>query len=140
MTLKQFRTHYPKEYGWLRYNNPIFLEKFHKICKKNGYWNLKTCKASALKFSNKTEWQKKERPAYNAAWKNGWIDTCCSHMPSHRQKKSVINLGTGSKYATVSEAAKHLSYDRKNLTIALKTGRKAYGYRWAYCDEEGNVL
>ena len=41
---------------------------------KKGYWNYEHCKQEALKYSSRTEFEKNCGTAYNAAWKNGWLD------------------------------------------------------------------
>ncbi len=56
-----------KEFGWTRQ-------------KPSGYWNLKTCKEDASKYSSRREWKLKSGAAYQSASKNKWIDECCEHM------------------------------------------------------------
>ena len=47
---------------------------------KNNYWSLDKCKESAFNYNTKKEWISKCVSAYNAAWKNGWLNECCNHM------------------------------------------------------------
>lgn len=43
------------------------------------HWTLELYKEDALKYKSRTEW-KKNSGAYNIAYKNGWLEECCSHM------------------------------------------------------------
>ena len=48
--------------------------------KPNGYWTKERCHKEALKYSIRKEFVKGSSGAYNAAYKNGWLDEICSHM------------------------------------------------------------
>jgi len=52
--------------------------------KPNGYWTIERCKPEALKFTSRREFEDNS-PAYQAALKQGWINTVCKHMvkPDH---------------------------------------------------------
>ena len=43
-------------------------------------WSKERCKEEALKYKSRKDFQISNRPAYNNAWKNGWLDDICSHM------------------------------------------------------------
>lgn len=49
-------------------------------CQNN--WTLLNCKTDALKYNTRTEWCKNSSGAYDAAYRNGWLDECCKHMTS----------------------------------------------------------
>ena len=50
--------------------------------KPQGYWNNKDrCYAEALKFTTRRKFEKGSNGAYDSAFKNGWLDDICSHMP-----------------------------------------------------------
>jgi len=44
------------------------------------YWTYKKCKEEALKYKNKSSFNKKSRGAYSSASKNKWLNDICSHM------------------------------------------------------------
>lgn len=44
------------------------------------HWTLEQCKAEAKKFKSRTAFKVQSGSAYAAAYKNGWLDECCSHM------------------------------------------------------------
>ena len=37
-------------------------------------WTYKTCKEEAKKYSSRNEFREGDYKAYQAAWKNGWLD------------------------------------------------------------------
>jgi len=48
-------------------------------------WTLEKCKAEAKKFKNRTAFKVQSGSAYAFAYKNGWLDECCSHMVRKQQ-------------------------------------------------------
>lgn len=53
----------------------------HHIKVEIGYWNnIENCHTAALKYSNRTDFKKRNGSAYNIACKNGWLNNICSHM------------------------------------------------------------
>lgn len=61
---------------------------------------LGTCKASALNYEMRSAWRKGDLSAYNAAYRNGWVDECCRHMAAQRRwdfeacRASAVNYKT----------------------------------------------
>jgi hypothetical protein len=49
-----------------------YMEK--KERKPSGYWTYERCKEEAGKYKTKTEFNKGNGSAYNAAWENGWLN------------------------------------------------------------------
>lgn len=43
-------------------------------------WNKENCILEAKKYLTKTKFQKNSNGAYDAAWKNGWLNDICNHM------------------------------------------------------------
>jgi hypothetical protein len=59
--------------------------------KPNGYWSYDKCKEEALKYNNRTEFQKKSACAYGKARQENWLDEICSHMkPLNGLKKRIV--------------------------------------------------
>jgi len=59
----------------------------------NGYWNiLENCKAEALKYSSRSEWQKDSPLSYRWATKNKWIEECAGHMALSRMPDGYWTL------------------------------------------------
>jgi hypothetical protein len=48
--------------------------------KSKGYWSKERCLEEALKYNNRSEFQKKSKQAYAASFNNKWLDEVCSHM------------------------------------------------------------
>ena len=48
-------------------------------------WTLETLKVEAQRYKTRTEFAKGSSGAYNAAWRNGWLDIVCSHMPKAKR-------------------------------------------------------
>jgi hypothetical protein len=60
--------------------------------------------------------------------------------PSATAKKPVKNLDTGEVFESACLASEHIKRHKSIVWTAIKKGCKAGGYRWAYCDENGNVI
>lgn len=52
-------------------------------------WTIINVKEEALKFKNRSGFQKGSNGAYCAAHRNGWLDDVCSHMVS-RSRKNIL--------------------------------------------------
>lgn len=72
--------------------------------KPNGYWSFDRCKIEALKYSQRSKFEKGCGSAYIAAMRKGWLDLICSHMKSP-QKKS----GYWTQEKCINEAKKYLT-------------------------------
>jgi predicted GIY-YIG superfamily endonuclease len=55
-------------------------------------WTLDKVSEEALKFKNRSDFQKKSVSAYCAAHRNGWLDDVCSHMTSLIKNWTIINV------------------------------------------------
>lgn len=55
-------------------------------------WTLEALKIEALRYQTRTEFSKGSSGAYNAAWKNGWLDIVCSHIPKAERLTDYKNL------------------------------------------------
>lgn len=105
-------------------------------------WSLDSCKKEALKYKTKNDWKNGSPNSYDAARKNNWKNKCCKHMPKNKTLKRIINLDTLKVFNSASEASRSLDIPYLADTIGYAIRRKgtAGGYRWAYCDEDGNVI
>jgi hypothetical protein len=79
-TSKKWREHASTAYttalrnGWIDICWPRNDDEKEK--KPPGYWTLDRCIESAKQFKIRKEWSKGEAGAYDAADRNGWLDTC----------------------------------------------------------------
>ena len=55
--------------------------------KPAGWWTLERCKDSAANYDTIQEWRNAEVSAYKTAHRRGWLDMCCTHMNTLRNKK-----------------------------------------------------
>ena len=91
--------------------------------KKNGYWTKERCKEAAEKYKKRIDFQKGNRAAYSAAFKNGWLDEICTHMsynefePTKWTKQICVDLAK--QYKT---RGKFKSNNSSAYKIALKHG------------------
>ena len=75
-----------KRNGWL-----------DKVCSHitiitNGYWNdFDKCHKEALKFDNKSDFQKGMGAVYNSAKRNMWLNDICSHMIQKQKPPNFWN-------------------------------------------------
>lgn len=84
-SVKEFSEKYPsvytlsKNHKWMCEFNLFLINK--KINhKKPNYWTKENCRVEALKFNSRFNFQNLSHGAYNAAFKNRWLDEICSHM------------------------------------------------------------
>lgn len=71
------------------------------------YWTKEMCLKDAQKHGTRTEWQLKgSKSAYNSAYKNGWLDEICRHMPS----KKTVKRGTWTKAKCIELAKSCKNY------------------------------
>lgn len=62
--------------GWLDVLPPV------KRRNPIGHWSKSVCKKDAAKYKTKSEWCIFSKAGYQAAYRNNWLDECCSHMIS----------------------------------------------------------
>ncbi len=83
------------EYIWFTYD-----EKF-----PSGYWNEERCREEALKYTARYDFKKGCSKAYEAAKRNGWLDSYTWFTPSKTEKKWTYETckKEGKKYKTKTE-------------------------------------
>jgi len=85
--------------------------------KKNGTWtNKENCLKEALKYKNRSDFNKKARGAYLSAYENDWLDEICIHM-----ERKIKPNGFWTKERCLEES---LKYDKKY--IFQKESKGAY--------------
>lgn len=112
------------------------------VYNRRNYWTLELCLASAKKYPTIKEWSQKDSKAYGAAKRYGWSKICTKHMTllTHK-RRMVVNLDTQKIYQDADTAGIETQICVPNIRSACNGHAKtAGGYRWAYCDENGNVL
>lgn len=75
--------------GWLK---DMYIHMPEKV-KPNGYWSYDVCLNEALKYTNKTDFIKGCQGAYNAANRDGWMTTICSHFVRKNKSKKNGRVG-----------------------------------------------
>jgi hypothetical protein len=91
-------------------------ENFHR-----SYWTLETLQAEAIKYSSRTEFQKKSGSAYNAAGRLKLRDAICGHMPTIKKPDGFWTIET-----LQAEAFKYTSrqeFQQKNGAAYKAAGR-----------------
>ncbi len=104
-------------------------------------WIKEKCQEEALKYKTRSEFQKKAGGAYNAAWKNKWLDEICAHMISpqkpsgywtkERLQKEALKYKTRTEFFKKSSSAYDVS--RKNgwldeFCVHMETFSKPKGH------------
>lgn len=124
-----------KNKGWIK----IIADRFDLSSRHK--WTQLECIQISSKFSSKEEWKKGHRKSLEAARCNGWILACTKHMKENACLTPVLNIDTGLFFKSIAIAAKHYRCIASNISAQLKGRSKtAGGYRWTYCDENGNIL
>jgi len=111
--------------------------------KQHSYWNdFVLCKAEALKYQTRKEFGINSSSAYNAARRNGWLDTICGHMQSNRVKQGhwesfqncqseALKYKTKSQFSKGSPGAYQSAYLNgwlNKICTHFDLGYKAKGY------------
>ena len=55
------------------------MKKSMRLCKPIK-WTLEVCIENAKQYNTRGEWKRKQKKAYSAAQRNGWLDICSKHM------------------------------------------------------------
>lgn len=55
-------------------------------------YTLESCKASALKYNTRGEWQKGHIGSYQAALRNKWLEECCKHMKLSKLEQRKLDI------------------------------------------------
>ena len=87
-------------------------------------WTKEKCKEEALKYTTRSEFQKKNHSSYNSALNNKWLDEICSHM-EYKQKKN----GYWTKEKCQEEALKYntrMDFFNKNSGVYSKCVKKKW--------------
>jgi superfamily II DNA or RNA helicase len=85
---KDFKSRSPSAYraanenGWL----DKVCAHMNTIRLPNGHWTFENCKAEALKYSYRKEFNNARGAAYITAKKKGWLDEICAHMKTRKTK------------------------------------------------------
>jgi hypothetical protein len=69
--------------------------------KPNGYWTKERCQEVAMQYEKKAIFQNTEFSAYNAAFKNGWLDEITAHMERNTQWKEFQLIALAGEYETI---------------------------------------
>ena len=101
---------------------------------------LESCKEEARKYKTRAEFKRGNEGTYAAARVNSWLEECCAHMPYNVSFKKVINLDTKEIFSSARRASLKLGLSKGAVNSAIRRNKKCKGYRWAYCDDQGNVL
>ena len=93
----------------------------------NLYWTAERCAEEALKYTTRKDFLETSPGAYNAAKKNGLLDTICSHMA-----RAAKPAGYWTKARCIKEARKNKTFSqfRKNCASAY-----AIAWRNGWLDE-----
>ena len=76
----------------------------HVVTKKpNGYWTKERCQEVAMQYEKKAIFQNTEFSAYNAAFKNGWLDEITAHMERNTQWKEFQLIAMAGEYETIAD-------------------------------------
>lgn len=138
-TRKEWKTKFPNSYSAsTRIMGTDYYCK-HMI-KRLTKWTLNMCKEDALKYKTKKEWSENSYNALQASVNNGWYEECTKHMIENCYIKKIINLDTKKIYTNMTLASNSVNKNKSSLHRAIKFKGKCGGYRWAYCDENGNIL
>ena len=79
-------------------------------------WTLEACKKDALKYKYRGDWQELSNSGYTSAARKGWLDECCSHMPSKIKwtleacKEDALKYKSRSEWQRSSGSGYQISY------------------------------
>lgn len=86
-SIKEWRKFNQMSYKIAYYNDWLIECTAHidKGRKPRGYWDKEKCIEEALKYKTRTQFLRNNKPCYNSALKNGWIDECAAHMVENQK-------------------------------------------------------
>jgi superfamily II DNA or RNA helicase len=86
----------------------------------NGYWTKEKCIESAKNFEKLSDWFKNEYNAYDAAYRNGWLNECCENLIVNN------NRGYWTKEKCIESAKKYQTQQEwiKNEETAYQVARR----------------
>jgi hypothetical protein len=68
--------------GWL----DECTKHMEELIKPNRYWTKERCIEEALKYGNKSGWNRYSSGSYKSARRNDWMDECTKHMKNGKEK------------------------------------------------------
>lgn len=98
-----------------------------KTKKPMGYWTKERCLEEALKYHSKREFRKNADGAYDAAFRNNWLDDICKDMTKLKKPN-----GYWTKEKCLEEANKY--YTRNSFNISSKAAYAA-AYKNGWLDD-----
>lgn len=69
-------------------------------------WTNELCRSEALKYSRKSDWYRAHQASYAAAQRNGWFDSCITHMTSGNFIRTKEQCANAAKKFTTRGAFK----------------------------------
>lgn len=153
---KQDALRFSKQKDWAKFSGRYYQTAYkygwldeccgHMIKRKTpmGYWTLEHCKEEALKYEFKVDFINGSRGAYQSAFRNGWLDTCCAHMSSNdtKFKKGETGDRKGVNNPNWKNGGAHPIKTVKK-TEEYKTWRNAClkrdGYKCTFCSSTINL-
>ena len=102
--------------------------------------SLESCKNSALKYKTRSDWRAGDIYHYQCAISKGWIDECTKHMGFSLRERFVVCVESNKIFKTAKEASLSMGYAESAVSKSIRRKCKCGGYRWAYCDEDGNII
>ena len=86
-TIKEFREKYPSAQDYARKHGIwVELSKSLKRVTEHGKYTKDFVTKAAKDCKTRNEFKQKQKGAWAAAQRNGWLIEVCSHMPKHMQK------------------------------------------------------
>jgi hypothetical protein len=120
---KNLEKHYVDEYrknGWFILNKA----KTGGIGGKNIKWTKEKCQEEALKYDNRSDFNKSSRVAYSVSISNEWLNEICSHMIKKRTKQKSWNYWTKDRCSNESIKYKNRNDFQRNSNVAYQTSRR----------------
>lgn len=114
-SIKEWREFNQMSYKIAYYNDWVIECTAHidKGRKPRGYWDKEKCIEEALKYKTRTQFLRNNKPCYNSALKNGWIDECATHMVENQKPMGYWNkercIEHAKQFSTVTEWLKNNS-------------------------------
>jgi len=98
--------------------------KYHRL----EYWTKESCLEKALKFNNRSDFNRYEYTAHKIASKNKWLDDICSHMKKINDKKRCIyvyefsdkSVYVGLTYDIKNRHNRHINDINSSVFIKMK--------------------
>jgi len=137
-TRKQLETEFPRHYAAIRKHYRAELSRLPLV---KPQLNQEEATLLCNNYKSMKQLKEENKKLYWYLQRKGWLGICTKNIKPSSFQRSVICLNTGMVYRTIKEAAEATgAIDSKICNVCQGKRTTAAGFRWSYCDKDGNII